>query len=71
MRHSVTFQIALSQAARKARTAAAKSLDFEGQPVFPLACVGVGDPDALAPELDRLRGLYARWAPVTRQMVAA
>jgi hypothetical protein len=35
--------------------ASARDLDFAGQPVFALACVGAPDPAALAGELDRLR----------------
>lgn len=38
--------------------ASARGIDFAGQPVFALACVGVPDPAALANELDRLRQIH-------------
>lgn len=38
--------------------ASSASLDFSGQPVFALACVGVNDEKALIAELERLRAKY-------------
>ena len=38
--------------------ASSASLDFSGQPVFALACVGVNDEKALVAELERLRAKY-------------
>ena len=34
--------------------ASSAALDFSGQPVFALACIGVSNEDALAAELERL-----------------
>lgn len=39
--------------------ASSSTLDFGGQPVFALACVGVQDEGALVAELDRLRESYS------------
>ncbi|MBD3744829.1 MAG: hypothetical protein IE932_01305 [Sphingopyxis terrae] len=38
--------------------ASARALDFSGQPVFALACIGAPDPAMLAGELERLRRVH-------------
>ena len=69
MRHSVTFQIALSQAARQAR--AAGNADGGRTNAGGVASAGSFQRHHFYFLDESGRGLYARWAPVTRQMVAA
>jgi len=48
----------LDESGHSGDLASTKGLDFSGQPIFALACIGVGDETALVAELDRLRTRY-------------
>ena len=48
----------LDESGHSGDLASTKELDFSGQPVFALACIGVGNETELVAELDRLRTHY-------------